>query len=149
MDFFVVLFLSKKTNWIKKLHRKTKLITTFKKSSNQRNMLKIEFYFTHINQWGSLETLIWLSVCKILPKMIICCKIIFSTLLFYSLDKKLKTKFFGCWHFDFFYTLWIKRTRKLFSPSKKIVLLSPLFKVYKKVVKFSFTPIKNILVFSV
>ena len=62
----------------------------------------------------------------------------------YSLDElkpKIKNQFF----FSNISTLLYTLNRKLFSPA---VFLSPLFKVYKKIVEFSFTPIKNILVFS-
>ena len=66
--------------------------------------------------------------------------------MFYSLDKlKLKT-FFVVDISTLLYTL-KRRTWKLF-PLLNNVFLSPLFKVYKRNVKFSFTPTKNMLVFS-
>jgi hypothetical protein len=70
---------------------------------------------------------------------------------FYSLDKlKLKTKnqIFCCWHFDFVIHL-KKEDKKPFFPLLKNVFLSPPYsKCIKKVVEFSFTPTKNILVSS-
>ena len=41
-----------------------------------------------------------------------------------------------------------REIKKTFFPLLKKCFLSPLFKVYKKVIQFSFTPTKDILVFS-
>jgi hypothetical protein len=66
----------------------------------------------------------------------------------YPLDQlkpktKTKNQIFLLITFRLCYTL---LKRKLFYPA--VFLSPPLFKVYKKVVEFLFTPAKNILVFS-
>ena len=69
-------------------------------------------------------------------------------LLFYSLDK-LKPKTKNKTKNQIFVVVDISTLLyTLKKEDKKTFYLSPLFKVYKKVVEFSFTPTKNILVFS-
>ena len=72
--------------------------------------------------------------------------------MFYSLDKlkpKTKTKNQIFFVVDISALLYIfkKEDKKTFFPFLKNVSLSPLFKVYKKVVEFSFILTKNILFF--
>jgi hypothetical protein len=64
----------------------------------------------------------------------------------WNLKLKLRTKYLCCWHFHFLYTL-NREDKKTFFFLLIFFFLSSLFKVYKKVVEFSFTPTKNILVF--
>ena len=65
----------------------------------------------------------------------------------YCVSKIRHVCFFCCWHFDFFHTLLIERTRIFFSPSKEMSSCPPNQKC-KKSNKFWFTSSKNILVFS-
>ena len=78
---------------------------------------------------------------------VVCQLFVYKYVLFVTLDKlepkpKTKNQIFLLLTFRLFYTLCLERTflTKCF--------LVPLFKVYKKVIEFSFTPTKNILVFS-
>ena len=65
-----------------------------------------------------------------------------------KLKLKSKKRIFLSLTFRLCYTLLKKRPRKLFSPYKKMFSCPPLFKTYKNVNEFSFTPTKTILVFS-